>query len=119
MVIRLRKQSKMAAMELAAVAGVSCAHKRRRVAYLSAAYAEQVFKGRVDSLPQGAHWLPQRAHCAHQAFVLGPHLALQCPIEYRDDLGVDACGATSGQTNTPAQAPWCRRRRRCSKNCAL
>ena len=41
MVIRLRKQSKMAAMELAAVAGVSYAHKRRRVAYLSAAYAEQ------------------------------------------------------------------------------
>lgn len=37
--------------------------------------------GETFSLPPGAHRILAGAHCANQAFALGPHLALQCHVE--------------------------------------
>jgi GMP synthase-like glutamine amidotransferase len=37
--------------------------------------------GETFSLPPGATRILGNAHCANQAFVLGPHLAMQCHVE--------------------------------------
>lgn len=42
--------------------------------------------GETFTLPQGANLLMSSAHCAHQGFVLGKHLAMQCHVEMTDDL---------------------------------
>jgi len=66
--------------------------------------------GETFSLPEGAHWLLQSAHCAHQAFVLGPHLALQCHVEMTEAMirlwcrqWPDECAAPGASVQTPAQ----------------
>ncbi|MFZ5485164.1 MAG: type 1 glutamine amidotransferase [Pseudomonadota bacterium] len=48
--------------------------------------------GETFSLPEGATCLLESDHCRHQAFVLGPHLALQCHVEM----------------TAPTIAEWCR-----------
>ncbi len=42
--------------------------------------------GETFALPAGAERLLESAHCAHQAFALGPHLALQCHVEMTEDM---------------------------------
>jgi GMP synthase-like glutamine amidotransferase len=42
--------------------------------------------GETFSLPPGADHLAYSAHCAHQAFALGPHLAMQCHVEMTPEL---------------------------------
>jgi GMP synthase-like glutamine amidotransferase len=37
--------------------------------------------GEAFGLPAGARWLAQNAACPHQAFALGPHLAMQFHVE--------------------------------------
>lgn len=37
--------------------------------------------GETFSLPAGAHWLARSEACAHQAYVLGPHIGMQFHIE--------------------------------------
>jgi GMP synthase-like glutamine amidotransferase len=42
--------------------------------------------GETFALPQGAERIWSSAHCATQAFVIGPHLGMQCHIEMTADL---------------------------------
>jgi len=42
--------------------------------------------GETFSLPQGAALILSSPYCAHQAFALGPHLALQCHVEMTQDM---------------------------------
>lgn len=42
--------------------------------------------GETFSLPAGADLLLSSRHCAHQAFVLGKHLGMQCHVEMTEDL---------------------------------
>jgi GMP synthase-like glutamine amidotransferase len=42
--------------------------------------------GETFSIPDGATCIASSAHCANQAFALGPHLALQCHVEMTEDL---------------------------------
>ena len=42
--------------------------------------------GETFTLPQGATRVLQSAHCANQAFVRGPHLAMQCHVEMTDSM---------------------------------
>ena len=42
--------------------------------------------GETFDLPQGATRILQSAHCANQAFVRGPHLAMQCHVEMTDSM---------------------------------
>lgn len=42
--------------------------------------------GETFSLPVGATLLLSSAHCPHQAFVLGKHLALQCHVEMTEEM---------------------------------
>jgi GMP synthase-like glutamine amidotransferase len=37
--------------------------------------------GETFSIPKGAKRIWSSAHCANQAFVLGPHIAMQCHVE--------------------------------------
>lgn len=42
--------------------------------------------GETFSLPKGASHLMTNAHCTHQMFALGPHLAMQCHVEMTPEL---------------------------------
>lgn len=42
--------------------------------------------GETFTLPAGAHPLMSSAHCANQAFALGPHLGMQCHVEMTAEL---------------------------------
>lgn len=42
--------------------------------------------GETFSLPAGTHPLLRNAYCENQAFVLGPHLAMQCHVEMTSEL---------------------------------
>lgn len=42
--------------------------------------------GETFSVPAGATRLLQNGFCANQAFVLGPHLAMQCHVEMTEDM---------------------------------
>jgi GMP synthase-like glutamine amidotransferase len=42
--------------------------------------------GEAFTIPAGAQCLASSEHCAHQAFSLGPHLALQCHVEMTAEL---------------------------------
>jgi hypothetical protein len=47
--------------------------------------------GETFSLPPGATRILESAHCAHQAFALGPHLALQCHVEMTAPMIAEWC----------------------------
>ncbi len=47
--------------------------------------------GETFAIPGGARALASSEHCAHQAFALGPHLALQCHVEMTRELVQDWC----------------------------
>ena len=47
--------------------------------------------GETFSIPQGAERIWSSIHCANQAFVVGPHLGMQCHIEMTEDLIEDWC----------------------------
>lgn len=42
--------------------------------------------GETFSIPQGATRILGSTHCANQAFVRGPHLAMQCHVEMTDSM---------------------------------
>ena len=42
--------------------------------------------GETFALPQGATRILQSVHCPNQAFVRGPHLAMQCHVEMTDSM---------------------------------
>lgn len=42
--------------------------------------------GETFSLPEGAARILASAHCANQAFVLGPHLGMQCHVEMTEAM---------------------------------
>ena len=42
--------------------------------------------GETFSLPEGAKRILGSAHCANQAFVLGPHLGMQCHVEMTEAM---------------------------------
>jgi len=47
--------------------------------------------GETFSLPPGATRILSSPYCAHQAFALGPHLALQCHVEMTRDMIEEWC----------------------------
>ena len=59
------------------------------------------------------------AHCANQAFVLGPHLGMQCHIEMTAEMIDSWCetGADEIERNL-ARSPAVQRRRKCARTLA-
>ena len=49
--------------------------------------------GETFSIPAGAQRILSNAVCANQAFVLGPHLAMQCHVEVSAEIIDDWCAA--------------------------
>lgn len=47
--------------------------------------------GETFGVPAGATHILSSAHCAHQAFALGPHLAMQCHVEMTPEMIADWC----------------------------
>lgn len=66
--------------------------------------------GETFSLPEGATRLLESRHCANQAFVLGPHLGLQCHVEMTEAMirlwnrqWADESAVASPSVQTPQQ----------------
>jgi len=47
--------------------------------------------GETFGLPAGATHILSSTHCAHQAFAVGPHLAMQCHVEMTESMIVSWC----------------------------
>jgi GMP synthase-like glutamine amidotransferase len=61
--------------------------------------------GETFSLPPNATCILTNAHCTHQAFVIGPHLGMQCHIEMTDTMIEDWCEVGAEEisaSNSPA-----------------
>lgn len=58
--------------------------------------------GETFTLPQGATHILTSAHCAHQAFVRGPHLAMQCHVEMTDSMIRSWCLQWSAENVPPS-----------------
>lgn len=64
--------------------------------------------GETFTLPPGATRILQSAYCANQAFVRGPHLALQCHVEMTDSMIRSWCrhwAAENAQPSASVQTP--------------
>jgi GMP synthase-like glutamine amidotransferase len=67
--------------------------------------------GETFSLPPGAARIAGNAHCANQAFALGPHLGMQCHVEMTPELirswaeswADEVRGIASASVQTPEQ----------------
>jgi len=66
--------------------------------------------GETFSIPPGATRLLKSDYCANQAFVLGPHLGLQCHVEMTEAMirlwcrqWADECTTASASVQTPEQ----------------
>jgi GMP synthase-like glutamine amidotransferase len=73
-----------------------------------AAFGVFQWHGETFSLPPGATHLLSSRWCANQAFVLGPHLGLQCHIEMSEELVRSWCetGAREiARSDSPAVQP--------------
>jgi GMP synthase-like glutamine amidotransferase len=53
--------------------------------------------GETFSIPPGATRLLESAHCANQAFALGPHLGLQCHVEMTPEMIEAWCESGAGE----------------------
>jgi GMP synthase-like glutamine amidotransferase len=66
--------------------------------------------GETFSLPAGATRILKSAYCENQAFVMGPHLGMQCHVEMTEAMirlwcrqWADECAAASASVLTPEQ----------------
>jgi len=55
--------------------------------------------GETFSIPPGATCILSSAHCRHQAFALGPHLAMQCHVEMVEDMIAHWCETGAHEIN--------------------
>ena len=63
--------------------------------------------GETFTLPAGAQRLFTNDFCANQAFVLGPHLALQCHVEITPEMIALWCAGWSAEIQGVAALPAC------------
>ncbi|WP_035384404.1 type 1 glutamine amidotransferase [Ferriphaselus sp. R-1] len=61
--------------------------------------------GETFSLPPGAELLLSSQHCAHQAYSLGKHLALQCHIEMTEAMIRDWCAVGADEIAAAPDSP--------------
>jgi len=61
--------------------------------------------GETFSLPPAATLLLSSAHCAHQAFALGPHLGMQCHVEMTEAMIRDWCTIGAEEIASAARSP--------------
>lgn len=61
--------------------------------------------GETFSLPDSAELVLSSAHCAHQAFALGKHLALQCHIEMTQAMICDWCTVGMDEVTASRHSP--------------
>jgi GMP synthase-like glutamine amidotransferase len=61
--------------------------------------------GETFSIPPGATRLFANAFCANQAFVCGPHLAMQCHVEMTPEMIATWCTQWAGEAGAAADQP--------------
>ncbi len=61
--------------------------------------------GETFTLPPGAQRILESDYCANQAFVLGPHLALQCHVEMTEPMIQSWCEVGSEEIAAAADSP--------------
>lgn len=70
-----------------------------------AAFEAFHWHGETFTLPPGAERLLESAHCANQAFALGPHLALQCHVEMTEEMIQSWCEIGADEIAEAAASP--------------
>ena len=50
------------------------------------AFLSYHWHGETFSIPEGAHRIWSSAHCGNQAFVIGPHVGMQCHVEITAEM---------------------------------
>jgi GMP synthase-like glutamine amidotransferase len=61
--------------------------------------------GETFSLPPGAELLLSSQYCAHQAYALGKHLALQCHVEMTEAMIRDWCAIGADEVAAASDSP--------------
>ena len=61
--------------------------------------------GETFTLPEGAKWLASSDRCAHQAFVLGPHIGMQFHIEMDENTITDWCDGGNTEITAARNKP--------------
>ena len=61
--------------------------------------------GETFTLPEGARWLASSDCCAHQAFVLGPHIGMQFHIEMDENTITDWCDGGNAEITSARKKP--------------
>ena len=61
--------------------------------------------GETFTLPEGAQWLARSERCAHQAFVLGPHIGMQFHIEMDEATIADWCAGGDAEIESAMRKP--------------
>ncbi|MEY2631380.1 MAG: hypothetical protein RIR00_34 [Pseudomonadota bacterium] len=61
--------------------------------------------GETFSLPEGAELLLSNGDCQHQAFVLGPHLGMQCHVEMTPEMIATWCRQWAEEAAAVAHLP--------------
>lgn len=61
--------------------------------------------GETFSLPPGAVTILSSAYCPNQAFVMGPHLAMQCHVEMTEEMVKEWCAIGAEEISAAATSP--------------
>lgn len=86
------------------VAGTS-AEAQRWFGHVGAAFQSFHWHGETFTIPPGAQRLLSSAHCANQAFALGPHLAMQCHIEMTAEMIASWCASGAREIARSSDSP--------------
>jgi GMP synthase-like glutamine amidotransferase len=81
------------------------AQARRWFGHAAPAFDSFHWHGETFTIPPGAQHLLSSAHCANQAFALGPHLGLQCHVEMTPEMIASWCESGAREIARSSDSP--------------
>ena len=81
------------------------AEARRWFGHAGAAFQSFHWHGETFTIAPGAQRLLSSAHCANQAFSIGPHLGLQCHVEMTPDMIASWCESGAREIARSSDSP--------------
>ena len=81
------------------------AQAQRWFGHAAPAFGSFHWHGETFTIPPGAEHLLSSAHCANQAFALGPHLGLQCHVEMTPEMIASWCESGAREIARSSDSP--------------